>query len=452
MKEINGQFIMDCCALDDPNRLDTPEQLIELLHTVGFLPLFSNNIPHFSVEEHIPDGRWWTGNVDDPWKWRHALASHPDIAYGKFFERKAGFIHKDWFPVLASYRRNGYDFDALCNDELASYKWQNAMNQFCLDDNLIGKTLPASIIPDERIKADLQMRTYLLISDFAQKRSKNGLPYGLHHAMLATPETKWGYEFVTSAYDEGCDACWDRIKRHTLKFYPSADEKALRSILGMRILSAHADAKEQKPVKKAAEKPAKPSYPDNLVTMIGEVELPLSDDQLAGLNHVLTTLLPREQQTLMMHFEEGRTYREIGTALGVSFGRAQQIVDKAIRKLRNPARLPYIKFGEEGFKKKRDEVQIEGYDYPITRMGLSTRSINILNRAQLDTLGKVCDLIEREPDKIHMLRNFGKGCLIDLLLSLRRHGVEFEDADIDSIAENLWYGRKVGMKRMKETD
>ena len=51
---------MDGCAPDDPNRLDTAEQLVALLRAVGFLPLFSNAIPGFSVEGRVPADRWWT--------------------------------------------------------------------------------------------------------------------------------------------------------------------------------------------------------------------------------------------------------------------------------------------------------------------------------------------------------------------------------------------------------
>lgn len=219
MKEINGQFIMDGCAPDDPNRLDTAEQLVALLRTVGFLPLFSNAIPGFSVEERVPADRWWTDEESDPWAWRHMLADHPEIAFGKFFNRKAGFLHKDWFPVFAIYRRNGYDFDALCDDELAPYKWKNAMEQFFLDDQLVGKVLPASDIKEESIKTDLQMRTYLITMGFTQKRNKKGQPYGWHLATLGTPETKWGYDFVTSAYSMSPQNCWETIRGHMLKLY-----------------------------------------------------------------------------------------------------------------------------------------------------------------------------------------------------------------------------------------
>lgn len=71
MKDINGQFIMDGCAPDAPDRLDNPEQLVTLLRSVGFLPLFSNAIQGFSVEEHVPSDLWWTGEENDPWEWRH---------------------------------------------------------------------------------------------------------------------------------------------------------------------------------------------------------------------------------------------------------------------------------------------------------------------------------------------------------------------------------------------
>ena len=237
MKEINGQFIMDGCAPNDPNHLDTAEELVSFLRTVGFLPLCANAIRGFSVEEHVPAAHWWTGEERDPWRWRHILALHPEIAYGKFFGKKAGFIHKDWFPVFASYRRNGYDFDALCDDELAPYKWRNVMDLFFLDESMSGKVLPASEIPNEAAKTDLQMRMYLITMNLAQKRSKRGKAYGMPCSQLATPETKWGYAFVTSQYSASAEACWQRITGHVRSLYPSAEENAIRSLLAMRTLT-----------------------------------------------------------------------------------------------------------------------------------------------------------------------------------------------------------------------
>ncbi len=49
------------------DRLDfiikTKEDLIEAVHRVGFLPLFRNSIPGFSVEDHVDPSVWFT---DEP--------------------------------------------------------------------------------------------------------------------------------------------------------------------------------------------------------------------------------------------------------------------------------------------------------------------------------------------------------------------------------------------------
>ena len=90
---------------------------------VGFLPLFRNEIPGFSVEERTTEKYWWSEDPQrDPWVWREIIARRGDIAYGKFFHNKAGFISKKWFPYFANYRRAGYDFDARWDDELASFR------------------------------------------------------------------------------------------------------------------------------------------------------------------------------------------------------------------------------------------------------------------------------------------------------------------------------------------
>ena len=46
-----------------------------------------------------------------------------------FLPKKAGFISQKWLPVFANYRRDGYDFDALFEDEKAPIKHKNIMKQ-----------------------------------------------------------------------------------------------------------------------------------------------------------------------------------------------------------------------------------------------------------------------------------------------------------------------------------
>ena len=79
-------------------------------------------------------GKWiiygveWDDPEKDSWRWRAIIARKHDIVYGKFFAKKAGFISRKQFPVFANYRRDGYDFDALFEDEKAPYKHKKIMD------------------------------------------------------------------------------------------------------------------------------------------------------------------------------------------------------------------------------------------------------------------------------------------------------------------------------------
>ena len=50
METINGVWYMKGCRRSDMGCLHSPDDLLELVREVGFLPLFSNDIPGFSVE------------------------------------------------------------------------------------------------------------------------------------------------------------------------------------------------------------------------------------------------------------------------------------------------------------------------------------------------------------------------------------------------------------------
>jgi len=452
MEEINGEFLMKGCAEDDPSRLDTPEQLVSLLSRVGFLPLFSNTIPGFSVEEHVIAEHWWTGEDSDPWEWRHFLSSHPEIAYGKFFGKKAGFIHKDWFPVFANYRRNGYDFDALYDDGLAPYKWKTAMDLFSLDDAMVGKVLPASEVANEGIKAELQMRTYLIIYEFRQKRNKKGEPYGWHLAQLATPETKWGYDYVASAYSADPMVSWEQIKNNLLSQYSGADEKEIWSLLGMRVLSHEPvkPAKTPKPTKEPKKKTILP-FPYNLIKEIGGVTLPINDDQVAGLRHALTTLKDKEQEALRLRYEDGATWAEAGKQLGISGTRAQQLAARGIRKLQHPNRSVFFRNGLEATRAFRKSLSNDDFltealrKLPITEIGMTPRVTNALVRHGLDTVGQVYDMLTLRTEELMRIRNFGAGSMLELLSGLKEHGIDIEFVPVtDPGGENVMIARLKG--------
>ena len=148
-----------------------------------FLPLFKNEIPGFSLEERTVPEYWWSDDPEvDPWKWREIIARSGRVAYGKFFDRKAGFISKEWLPCFVNYRRDGYDFDALWEDGKASARQKKIMDLFAEefeDEEYFSNELKqkAGFSKDgdkgfEGIITGLQMQTYLCVHDFRQRRNR----------------------------------------------------------------------------------------------------------------------------------------------------------------------------------------------------------------------------------------------------------------------------------------
>jgi hypothetical protein len=247
METINGEWYMKGCAPDDPARLRSAEDLAALVERIGFLPLFSNEIPGFSVEERTTAQSWWSSDPeDDPWEWRIALAKRQELGYGKLFDRKAAYVSAAWFPVLANYRRDGWDFDALWDEGLAPWRAKKLMDALEPDEEGRGLALLSPVLKEkagfgkggeknfEGVQTDLQMQCYLLVSEFRQRRNRAGRPYGWHLSVLQTPETKWGREAVTACYREDPAASLRRLEENVLRFLPQADPEALHRLLRVR--------------------------------------------------------------------------------------------------------------------------------------------------------------------------------------------------------------------------
>ncbi len=206
----------------------------------------------FSVEEHVSSLFWWTGDPDqDPWVWRELIAADHQVAYGKFFDKKAGFISLRWLPYFANARRNGYDFDARWEDGLASRREKIIMDQLTDKDSDGDMTFPDRQILSTNLKKQagfgkngeknypgiitgLQMQTYLVISDFHRRVNKKWAAYGMPVSVLQPPEAIWGYEAVTSAYHEDPAKSWQRIYDHMEKLYPGHKDKDVVKMIGKK--------------------------------------------------------------------------------------------------------------------------------------------------------------------------------------------------------------------------
>ena len=82
----SGTWIMYGVSREDPECIHTVDEAVEYINKEGFLPLFKNEIPGFSLEERTAPEYWWSGNPkSDPWEWREIIARSGKVAYGKFF-------------------------------------------------------------------------------------------------------------------------------------------------------------------------------------------------------------------------------------------------------------------------------------------------------------------------------------------------------------------------------
>ena len=246
----NGEWIMRGLDWDNPYRIRTWQELVNWINEIGFLPLFGNEVEGFSAEEHTSPDYWWSGNrQEDPWEWREIIAADSQVAYGKFFGNKAGFISLEWLPYFANFRRAGYDFDSRYQDGLASRREKKIMDFFIGEDEDGDPVYKSDRILSTDLKkmavfgktgeknypgviTGLQMQMYLVIAGFQRRQNKRGEEYGMAVSIMLPPESIWGYDRITEAYSEKPKESWNRIFGHVKEMYPGADDTDIIRLIG----------------------------------------------------------------------------------------------------------------------------------------------------------------------------------------------------------------------------
>lgn len=213
-------------------------ELEKLVEEIGFLPFFRNEIKGFSVEECTPAGYWFVENVDGPWEWKGEIAARRKVAYAKLFDKKAGYVSSRWYPDLANYRRNGYDFDDRYAEGLSSRKDKDLIDILhkkgsCLSIELkrlcnYGKEGNTGF---ETVITRLQMQTYITVQNFEYKLDRFGQPYGWGIARYAVSEEWLGDEMVTASYEIDPAESKECMIRHLKALLPQADEKQIEKLI-----------------------------------------------------------------------------------------------------------------------------------------------------------------------------------------------------------------------------
>lgn len=220
--------------------VNTKEELCALIEDIGFIPLFKSAVPGFSVEDITRGERWFSDDSEhDPWDWRKVIAADGSIAYGKLFQKKAGYISKKWYPKFANFRRNGYDFDSLYEEGLAPRRNAVIMELFTGSEMIPSFEIKrrAGFGKDgekgfEGVLTTLQMQTYLTIRAFEQKRNKAGEPYGWATGIYSASEALFGEEYVRSEYSKTPKESKEEILEHCRKLFGNVSENSLLKLIG----------------------------------------------------------------------------------------------------------------------------------------------------------------------------------------------------------------------------
>ncbi len=203
----------------------------------GILPFFKNSLAGFSVEEHCAPELWFSGE-EGPWEWKGPVIRGTGCAYGKFFEHKAAYISSGIFPDFANWRRDGYDFDARFDDELAQIKDKRlydliAANAPVLTGRLkeLGNYKKGGNKGFDTIINRLQAQCYVIIGDFVYLQDRKGKTYGWGVAQYTTPERLFGRNFTGAVYRSSPEESYARILAHMQKLLPGESREAIERFL-----------------------------------------------------------------------------------------------------------------------------------------------------------------------------------------------------------------------------
>ncbi len=83
----------------------------------------------------------------------------------------------------------------------------------------------------------------------------------------------------------------------------------------------------------------------------------------------------------------------------------------------------------------RGRKKTELYEKPIEELDLSVRVFNSLKRTGITTIGDVLDMLDRGPDAMLAIRNFGEKSLDELVDKLREKGYLHDDTEVTEVSE-----------------
>ena len=206
------------------------------IQEVGFLPLLYSNIPGFSADEAVdPDCRYVLlddGSWDWPlWDWKGPIVTESACVYGKFFNKKAGFVSRAWWPDLYNWRRHFHPAPPAGSIEETILMTLREHGSLITRDlrRACGFTEPKMRSRFDSYVTRLQMACRVVTEDFVYPRDKHNRQYGWGWALLTTPEQLLGKEACQC--DCTPEESLERMLNHLKGLLPRATEKEIIKLI-----------------------------------------------------------------------------------------------------------------------------------------------------------------------------------------------------------------------------
>lgn len=209
------------------------DELEALIHEIGFLPLCANDVQGFSVNECTPPSMWFVRDVIGPWEWRETLADSGRVAYGKFFQGKAGFISPAWLPDFCNWRREGLSFQERYEEGRIPRAQKLLMDTLNAHGPMLTRDLKSILGKKgfDRTAQLLQMRTDIVIQRFEYRRDAQGQAHGMGTGRLATPETIFGDMLIRARFDDPPEDSFARLVSHVQQQFSDAKQASIERLL-----------------------------------------------------------------------------------------------------------------------------------------------------------------------------------------------------------------------------
>lgn len=217
------------------SQISSAPQMMEAIQELGFVPLLYSGIPGFSAEEMVDeDSRYvvYDDGWDWPmWKWKGPIINEGGCVYGKFFDKKAGYISLDWWPDFSNWRRSVNPMPEEGSIEEAILLTLQEHGSLITRElrSACGFTGPKMRSRFDAYVTRLQMACRIVTEDFVYPRDRHGREYGWGWSLLTTPERLYGRDACHC--DRSPQDSRDRILQHLHGILPNATPQQLLKLI-----------------------------------------------------------------------------------------------------------------------------------------------------------------------------------------------------------------------------